>query len=102
MSADDTTEMVYVCDPRKQMETFPGTQRIKAQWVEFRVVTTSPFQTLEVWRRFSDFAALHDVLEVLIPGAIIPILPEKGAQLSISANLSTEAVKETQFIRAKV
>jgi len=66
-----------------------------------QVVTTTPFQQLEVWRRFSDFEKLQRTLEILIPGAILPVLPEKIAQLK-EASMADLSTCKPLIVRAKV
>ncbi len=60
-------------------------------WVDFEVATWQPGGARSAARRrFKDFKFLHEALSRLIPGAILPQLPETGADAQAAQKTGIE------------
>lgn len=62
------------------VSAFKRVEGVRGAYFEFRIQTAST----DTWRRFRDFAWLANVLTVVLPGAIFPVLPEKEARTTIA------------------
>mmetsp|Transcript_19733 Transcript_19733/g.40563 ORF Transcript_19733/g.40563 Transcript_19733/m.40563 type:complete len:126 (-) Transcript_19733:21-398(-) len=91
-------DMINVCDPQKQYEFTTSSTgaggRVKSQYTAYKIMLSrtipGPDSGTSVYRRFSDFVFLHEVLARRIPGAILPSLPEKGVSAHVNASLGDE------------
>jgi len=73
---DPPAVSIVVGDPRKEKST--GSSKVTSSHYDYKVEVKMNGQVCAVRRRFREFSFLHNLLRSRIPGAILPILPNKG------------------------
>jgi hypothetical protein len=88
---------VVVSDPQKHYTISPGSTQVTAQHVDYKIEVKLNGASCEVRRRFKEFAYLHSVFQAHIPGAVLPLLPNKG----ITSQISQKTANDQIFIETR-